>query len=91
MTLAFSAYGREAGRAAFAGILFALVSYLFESVATIWPRGVWLGPYSLHHYFHPRALLVEGKFAQSTVVVLLSVFLVASTVAFARFQGRDLP
>jgi ABC-2 type transport system permease protein len=91
VTLAFSAFGREAGRVAFLGVLVALVSYLVEAVATLWPRALWLGPYSLHHYFQPRALLVEGTFAMTTIAVLLGVFLVATTIALVRFQRIDLP
>jgi ABC-2 type transport system permease protein len=91
VTLAFSAFGREAGRVAFLGVLIALVSYLIEALATLWPRALWLGPYSFHHYFHPRALLVEGRFVISTIVVLLGLFLLATAIAFTRFQRSDLP
>jgi ABC-2 type transport system permease protein len=91
ITLAFSAFGREAGRVAFAGVMVALLSYLVQAVAALWPRVESLGRYSLHHYYDPRALLVEGRFPVIVAIVLLGTALLAGTIAVRAFHARDLP
>jgi len=91
ITLAFSAVSREAGRVAFAGVMVALMSYLVQAVAALWPRVESLGRYSLHHYYDPRALLVEGRFDPLVVIVLLGTAVVAGAVAVHAFRSRDLP
>ena len=91
ITLAFSAFGREAGRVGFSGVLVALLSYLAQAIAALWPRAAWVGPFSLHYYYDPREVLVNGHFAPTELLVLLAVLLVATGVAFARFRSRDLP
>jgi hypothetical protein len=91
ITLAFSSFGREAGRVAFAGVLVALLSYLIQAIAALWPRAAWIGPYSLHFYYDPREVLVNGTFAPFEMLLLAGVFAAAATIAFRRYQTRDLP
>lgn len=91
LTLLASAYGREAGRVALVGVLVAVVSYLVNVVAMLWPKAQFAKPYSLHGYFDPREILVQGNFAMSSVLVLGGVAAFALAVAFSRFARRDLP
>lgn len=91
VTLLASAFGREAGRVAIAGVLFAVLSYLVSAVATLWSKAAFLKPYSLHGYFDPREILVQGHLAPGSVTILAALTLVAMAAAFAGFARRDLP
>jgi ABC-2 type transport system permease protein len=90
-TLAASALGREAGRVALVGVLFAVMSFFVNAVATLWNKALFAKPYSLHTYFEPRDLLTQGHLATSSVVVLGTFALVAVAIAFTCFARRDLP
>ena len=90
-TLAVSALGREAGRVALAGVLFAVLSFLVNAVATLWSKAQFIKPYSLHAYYEPRELLTQGHLASSSVVVLAAFSAIALAVAFTSFARRDLP
>jgi ABC-2 type transport system permease protein len=91
ITLFFSAFGREAGRVASLGVLIAIVSFLLNAVATLWTKAAFLKPYSLHSYYDPRPVLVDGHLAPASLMVLGAVALAGTTGAFARFLSRDLP
>jgi ABC-2 type transport system permease protein len=91
VTLAASAFGREAGRVALVGVLVAVVSYLVNAVATLWSKAEFAKPYSLHHYFDPREVLVNGHLAAASIVTLGAIALAAMVLAFVRFERRDLP
>ena len=91
LTLLFSSFGRESGRVAILSVLVAIVSLLVNVVATLWNKAAFMKPYSLHTYYEPRAILVDGNLALSSIVVL-GIFIVAATAgAFARFLTRDVP
>lgn len=91
LTLLASAFGREAGRVALVGVMVAVVSYLVNAVAALWSKAEFLKPYSLHHYFDPREVLVQGHLPADSVAALALVAIVATALAFARFARRDLP
>jgi ABC-2 type transport system permease protein len=91
LTLLFSSFGREAGRVASLSVLVAIVSFLINVLATMWNKAAFLKPYSLHSYYEPRAILVDGHLAASSVMVLGMFAVLATTAAFARFLTRDLP
>ncbi len=91
LTLCASAFGREAGRAAIAGVLVALLSFLINAIATLWTRAEFAKPYSLHSYFDPRLILVKDDLAATSVAVLAAVTLIATALAYLRFARRDLP
>lgn len=91
LTLLASAFGREAGRAAIVGVLIAVLSFLVNAIATLWSKAEFARPWSLHGYFEPRAVLVEGHLAMSSVMILAAVAAVATAAAFTRFARRDLP
>ncbi len=91
LTLLASAFGREAGRVALAGVLVAVVSYLVNALATLWSKAEFLKPYSLHHYYDPRDVLVYGHLSAASVAALALVAILATALAFARFARRDLP
>ena len=91
LTLLVSAYGREAGRVALAGVLIAVLSYSVNTIATLWSKAEFLRPYSLHHYFDPRAVLVDGELSAMAVAVLAGIAAIAIGVAYAAFTRRDLP
>ncbi len=91
LTLLASAFGREAGRVAVAGVLIVVVSYLVNAVAALWSKAAFARPYSLHGYFEPREILVQGNLAASAVIVLAAVAAVALAAAFWGFSRRDLP
>lgn len=91
LTLLFSSFGREAGRVASLGVLVAIVSFLNNVIAAWWDKAAFMKPYSLHTYYDPRSILVDGHLAASSVIVL-GVFAAAAIAgAFARFLTRDLP
>ena len=91
ITLLASAFGREAGRVALVGVLVAVISYLVNAVATLWSKAEFLRPYSLHHYFDPREVLVNGHLAASSASTLALVAALAAAIAFSHFARRDLP
>jgi ABC-type transport system involved in multi-copper enzyme maturation permease subunit len=91
LTLLASAFGREAGRVALFGVLVAVISYLVNAVATLWSKAEFVKPYSLHSYFDPRELLVQGHLAASSVLVLGLVVAGALAAAFTHFARRDIP
>ena len=91
LTLAVSAFGREAGRVAVAGVLIAVVSFLVNAITMLWAKAEFLKPFSLHAYFIPREVLAQGHLAISSVLVLTTVAALAMAVAYSRFAARDLP
>lgn len=91
LTLLVSAWGREAGRVAVAGVLAAVVSFLVNVVATLWPKAAFLLPYSLHSYYDPRAILVQGDFSVLDAVVLTAFVVLCAGSALRRLSTRDLP
>jgi ABC-2 type transport system permease protein len=91
LTLLASAYGREAGRVALAGVLVAVISYLVNAVATLWSKAEFLKPYSLHHYFDPREVLVNGNLSVVSAITLALLAVAAAAIAFSHFARRDLP
>lgn len=91
ITLLVSAFGREAGRVAIAGVMVAVVSFLVNALAMLWTKAAFAKPYSLHGYFDPREVLVQGHLAPSSVVILAAVAAAATIGAFVRFARRDLP
>jgi ABC-2 type transport system permease protein len=91
VTLLASAFGREAGRVAIVGVLVAVISFLVNALATLWDKAQFAKPYSLHGYFEPRDILVQGHLAMPSVLVLAAVAAVATAAAFTRFARRDLP
>jgi ABC-2 type transport system permease protein len=91
LTLLLSSIGREGGRVAAVGVILVLISFLVSVIATLWSKAAFIKPYSLHRYYDPRAILVDGRLATSSVVLLASFSLVAISAAYARFGTRDLP
>jgi beta-exotoxin I transport system permease protein len=91
LTLLASACGREAGRVALIGVLAAVLSYVGNAIAALWSRAEFVKPYSLHGYFDPRQVLVNGHLAMSSVVILAAIATMATAAAFVRFTRRDLP
>lgn len=91
LTLVASAFGREAGRVALVGVLVAVLSFLVNAVAMLWPKASFAKPYSLHGYFEPRDVLVDGNLAPLAVAVLAAVALLGIAGAYLRFVRRDLP
>lgn len=91
VTLLVSAHGREGGRVALVGVLVAVLSYVINAIATLWGKAELLKPYSLHSYFDPREVLVNGHLSGAAVAVLSAVAAIAIAAAFMRFARRDLP
>ncbi len=91
VTLLFSAFGRAGGRAAGAGFLVALASYVVQVIGQLWERAAWLAPFTLQHYFRPQDVLVRGAGIARSAAVLLGVTLLTTAVAWWRFRRRDLP
>jgi len=91
ITLLASAFGREAGRVAIVGVLAAVVSFLVNAVATLWTRAEAAKAYSLHHYYDPAGILIDGRLPPASAAVLGTVAIAATLGAFARFRTRDLP
>jgi ABC-type transport system involved in multi-copper enzyme maturation permease subunit len=91
LTLLFSSFGREAGRVATLAVFIAIVSFLVNVIATLWNKAAFIKPYSLHTYYDPRSVLVDGHLATQSVLVLGVFTCLALVGAFARFITRDLP
>jgi hypothetical protein len=62
-----------------------------NAVATLWSKAEFLKPWSLHSYFDPRQILVQDHLSAASVVLLASIALLATKVAFVHFRRRDLP
>jgi beta-exotoxin I transport system permease protein len=91
ITLAFSAYGNEGGRVASAGFLVALVSYILQVIGGLWPAADFLLPWTLHHDFVPRTILIERGPVVRPLLTLGAVTIVALGVAARHFERRDVP
>jgi ABC-type transport system involved in multi-copper enzyme maturation permease subunit len=91
LTLLASAFGREAGRVALIGVMFAVLSFLVNAIATLWDKAAPFKPFSLHSYFDPREVLVQGHLAAGSILVLAAFAAVATALALMRFRRRDLP
>lgn len=91
ITLVFSVFGRESGRVASAAFLLALISYFVNVIGTLWSDATFLLPYSLHAYYSPQAILVQGTLAAKSVLVLSGVLIACIGFAAWRFQRRDIP
>jgi ABC-2 type transport system permease protein len=91
ITLALSAFGHESGRVASVGFLIALVSYILQVIGGLWPAADFLLPWTLHHDFVPRAILVEHAAVVRPLLTLAGVAVVALGIAGWRFERRDVP
>jgi ABC-2 type transport system permease protein len=91
LTLLFSVFGREAGRVAFAGFLIALLSYLTQVVAQIWPKAAFLLPYSPNAYYDPRVIEKAGLIPVRSFLVLGGIAVACGGLALWRFLRRDIP
>lgn len=91
LTLLASAFGREGSRVALLGFLCALVSYLVHVIGGMWEAWKPLVPWTLHAYYVPRDLLVDGAGVARPAATLLALALATTLVAWARFRTRDLP
>ena len=91
LTLLLSVSGREAGRVAFGGFLIALLSYLVQFIAGIWPKAAFLLPYSPNAYDDPRVIIKTGALPARSVAVLAGIAIVTAALALWRFRKRDIP
>lgn len=91
ITLLFSAFARERGRAATVGFLIALTSYLVQVIGSLWIKAAFLVPYTLHHYFSPREILAAHANLARPMAVLTGVIVVGVGLGWWRFRRRDLP
>jgi ABC-2 type transport system permease protein len=91
VTLLVSVFGREAGRVAFTGFLIALLSYLTQVVAGMWPAASFLLPYSPNGYYDPRVILKAGALPVKSVAVLGGLAVAGTMLALIRFRRRDIP
>ena len=76
---------------ALVGVLVAVLSYLVNAIAMLWSKALFAKPYSLHSYFDPGQILVNGYLEASSVAVLAAIAALATAAAFLRFARRDLP
>lgn len=91
VTLLVSVFGREAGRVAFTGFLVALLSYLTQAIAGMWPAAAYLLPYSPNGYYDPRVILKAAALPVKSVAVLGGLAVAGTTLALIRFRRRDIP
>lgn len=91
ITLLFSVFGREAGRVAFIGFLLALVSYFVQVIAQLWAKAAFLLPYTMHTYYSPQKILVNGELKPFSVIVLVGLIVVSLGTAGWGFRKRDIP
>lgn len=91
VTLLVSVFGREAGRVAFAGFLVALLSYVTQVIAEIWPKAAFLRPYSPNAYYDPRVIIKTGGLPAGSVAVLAAIAVAGTALSLWRFTRRDIP
>jgi ABC-type transport system involved in multi-copper enzyme maturation permease subunit len=91
ITLLFSVFGREAGRVAFIGFLLALVSYFVQVIAQLWTKAAFLLPYTVHTYYSPQKIFVNGELKPISVIVLVGLIVASICIAGWRFRKRDIP
>lgn len=91
VTLWLSAAAREGARVASAGFLIVLVSYFAQVIGRLWDRASFVLPWTLHDYFAPREILVEGAGVARPVAILAAVSAAGLALAWARFRAKDLP
>ena len=91
VTMVVSVFGREAGRVAFTGFLIALLSYLVQVVARMWPAAAFLLPYAPNGYYDPRVILKTGALPARSVAVLGGLAAISAALALGRFRRRDIP
>lgn len=91
VTLLVSVFGREAGRVAFTGFLVALLSYLAQVIAEIWPKAAFLRPYSPNAAYDPRVIIKTGALPVRSVAVLGGIAVAGTALALWRFMRRDIP
>ena len=91
LTLLFSVHGHEGGRIAGIGFLIALGSYFGQVVGRLWSDAAFVLPWTLHQYFSPQAILLEGAPVTTSIATLGAVTIVGIGLAAWRFQHRDLP
>jgi ABC-2 type transport system permease protein len=91
ITLVLSAGGREAGPVATTGFLVVLASYFAQVIGSVWPQAAFVLPWTLHHYFSPREILVEHAAITRPVTILAAVAVSCLMLAWTRFRTRDLP
>ena len=89
--LALSAFGREGGRTASIAFLLAIVSYFGQAIGRMWSEASFVLPWTLHHYFDPRGILVQGALPWRAWITLAAVLGAGIGVAGWRFGRRDLP
>ena len=89
-TLLASVLAREGGRALGVGVLITVVSFLLFTIALLWPDAAVLRTYTLHNYYVPRDLLVTGTIAPLPLAVLIGSSLLCLSLAFWRFNRRDI-
>lgn len=70
-------------------IAIVIVSYFLEILGSLWPDAKGLQPYSLFHYFQPRAVL-SGDVEPINFVLLGGVAAIAILAALVIFPRRDL-
>ena len=91
VTLLVSVFGREAGRVAFTGFLVALISYLVQVIAQIWPAAAFLLPFSPNAYYEPRAIVRSGALPAKSIAVLGGLAVLSIGISLWRFRRRDIP
>ena len=91
VTLLVSVFGREAGRVAFTGFLVALLSYLTQVIAEIWPKAAFLRPYSPNAAYDPRVIIRTGTLPARSIAILGGIAVVGTALALWRFKRRDIP
>lgn len=91
VTVLLSVFGREAGRVAFSGFIVALLSYLIQVVAGLWPAAASLLPYAPNAYYDPRVILKSGALPAKSVAVLGGLAIASALFALLRFRRRDIP
>jgi len=90
VALLASAAASEGGRAAGAGVGFALVSYLGNYLANLSPEWAWLRPYSMFSYWDPQEIIRRGGAQWGDLSVPLAVAAVSMLLAVIVFARRDI-
>lgn len=104
-TMWLSSAGRSRWRVLGIAVLVALVQFLVNLLAQMWPPAAWLRPFTIFYYYQPQQVILGGDWCVNfsewnggaalvrvpMVLVLYGVGVVGYLMALRTFTRRDLP
>jgi ABC-2 type transport system permease protein len=90
-TFLLAAYARENEKVAMRATGITLFFYFLNLAIKIWPKIIFLKPFTIFNYFQPQSLMMSsGDFLQNNLILLI-LTVVLLLMAYRRMNERDLP